>query len=85
MLRVTRDQLIGLDRLYLPTAARARRGKHFVVETVTCTVSPFLTGSIAVDGVDAGYTLPVTILQREQPAAAKPRTAGRQPGSLNAR
>ena len=37
-------------------------GKHLVVETVTCTVSPFLTGSIAVDGVDAGYTLPVTIL-----------------------
>lgn len=44
------------------------------METVTCTVSPFLTRSIAVDGVDAGYTLPVTI--RPSDPAQIPDTVG---------
>ncbi|GAB3750997.1 acetamidase/formamidase family protein [Microlunatus parietis] len=61
MLRITRDQLIGLDSSELPAAVTVRSGDQFVAETIACTVSPFLTGPIDVEGLGAGDSLAVTI------------------------
>lgn len=61
MLRVTRDQLIGLDSSQLPAAASVRSGDQIVAETIAGTVSPFLTGPIDVEGLSAGDSLAVTI------------------------
>lgn len=61
MLRVTRDQLIGLDSSDLPAAATVRSGDQFVAETIAATVSPFLTGPIEVEGLRAGDSLAVTV------------------------
>lgn len=61
MLRVTRDQLIGLDSSHLPAAATVRSGDQIIAETIACTVSPFLTGPIDVEGLGAGDSLAVTI------------------------
>ncbi|MFC7622106.1 acetamidase/formamidase family protein [Microlunatus sp. GCM10028923] len=61
MQRITRDQLIGLDSSGLPAAATVRSGEQLVTETIAATVSPFLTGPIEVDGLNAGDSLAVTI------------------------